>query len=170
MRDIISLDRCKLLHPAIRDEVIAAITEIEKGFPANIKIRIVQGLRTIEYQNELYAQGRTKPGKIVTKARGGKSYHNYGLAIDFAILYDNDGNGSFEELSWDIFRDHDKDGKSDWREVVDYFKTIGYRYGGDWQTIKDFPHLEKSFGYTTAQLHAKYIMKEFIEGTKYVAV
>lgn len=158
------------LHPAIRDEVINAIDEIEKGFPATIKIRIVQGTRTIEYQNELYAQGRTKPGKRVTNARGGKSYHNYGLAIDFAILYDNDGNGTFEQLSWDIFRDHDKDGKRDWIEVVDYFKSLGYRYGGDWKTIKDFPHLEKSFGYTTAQLHAKYIMKEFMAETKYVTL
>ena len=128
----------------------------------------MQGLRTIDYQNELYAQGRTKPGKKVTNARGGKSYHNYGLAFDFAILYDNDGNGTFEELSWDIFADHDKDGKSDWREVVDYFKILGYKYGGDWVSIKDFPHLEKSFGYTTAQLYAKYIMKEFIPGTKYI--
>jgi peptidoglycan L-alanyl-D-glutamate endopeptidase CwlK len=30
----------------------------------------------------LYAIGRTKPGKKVTKAKGGTSYHNYGLAFD----------------------------------------------------------------------------------------
>jgi peptidoglycan L-alanyl-D-glutamate endopeptidase CwlK len=32
--------------------------------------------RSNEEQDELYAQGRTKPGKIVTNARGGQSQHN----------------------------------------------------------------------------------------------
>ena len=78
MRDTpISLHRANLLHPAIRQEVIDTIGKIENNnFPSTIKIRIVQSLRTIEEQNELFAQGRTKPGKIVTNAKGGSSYHN----------------------------------------------------------------------------------------------
>ena len=52
----------------------------------SVYLRITQGLRTIREQDELYAQGRTKPGKIVTKAQGGSSWHNYGLAFDVAII------------------------------------------------------------------------------------
>jgi peptidoglycan L-alanyl-D-glutamate endopeptidase CwlK len=170
MRDAISKQRVSLLHPAIRSEVEALIDKAESGMPATMKVRIVQGLRTIEEQNALYAKGRTAPGPKVTNARGGKSYHNYGLAIDFAILYDKDGNGSFETLSWDIFYDHDKDGKRDWMEVVEVFKAAGYKYGGDWISLKDYPHMEKSFGYTTSQLFAKYKLKEFLPEQKYVIV
>lgn len=47
-----------------------------------IKLRVAQATRTIAQQNALYAQGRTAPGRIVTNAKGGESYHNYGLAID----------------------------------------------------------------------------------------
>lgn len=168
MRDLVSKGRVALLHPAIRDEVAVAINYIESAMPTTMCIRIVQGLRTIEEQNNLYAQGRTAPGKVVTNAKGGKSYHNYGLAIDFAIMYDMDINGSFEKLSWDIFYDHDKNGKRDWLQVVDFFKSIGYKYGGDWKSLKDYPHLEKSFGFTVAQLFEKYNKKDFIPGTRYL--
>jgi len=40
----------------------------------------------MEEQAALYAIGRTAPGKIVTKARPGESYHNHGLAYDWAPL------------------------------------------------------------------------------------
>ena len=91
MRDKISIERVKELHPAVRQEVIDGIDYIEQNlFNKYQAIRLVQTGRSIEYQNELYAQGRTKPGKIVTKAKGGSSFHNYFLAFDFAILYDND--------------------------------------------------------------------------------
>lgn len=168
MRDEISRARVAALHPAIRDEVAMLIDAAEMGMPPTMKIRVVQGLRTIREQDGLYAQGRTKPGKIVTNARGGKSYHNYGLAIDFAIMYDIDGNGTFKKLSWDIFYDHDKDGKRDWMEVVEVFKIAGYKYGGDWKSIKDYPHLEKSFGYTVSDLFSKYKLKDFLPGGEYI--
>lgn len=156
MRDKISEHRAALLHPAIRDEVKTLIEQAEARFPPEFKIRIVQGLRTIEEQDALYAQGRTKPGKKVTNARGGSSFHNYGLAIDFAILYGT-------ELSWDIMADKDKDGVKDWEEVVRVFKEAGYEYGGDWVSIRDYPHLQKSFGYTWQQLKAKYKKGEYVE-------
>lgn len=163
MRDTISIERAANLHPAVRQEVIDTITEIEKtSFPESVKIRIVQGLRTIEYQNELYAQGRTKPGNIVTKAKGGSSFHNYGLAIDFAIMYDD------KNISWDIEADKDHDGVKDWSEIVNAFKAKGWAWGGDWHSLKDYPHLEKSFGNTWRVLLEKYNKKDFIPGTQYI--
>jgi len=170
MRDTpISLNRANLLHPAIRQEVIDTIGNIENNsFPSTIKIRIVQSLRTIEEQNELFAQGRTKPGKIVTNAKGGSSYHNYGLAFDFALMYDKDNNGTYEVLSWEVDFDFDKDGAKDWQEVVKPFKTLGYTWGGDFRSITDNPHIEKAFGFSTKDLLLKHNNKDFIPGTSYV--
>lgn len=170
MRDKVSIERAAQLHPVVRDEVVTLIDEVEKGFPANIAVRIIQGLRTIEEQDALYAQGRTKPGNIVTNARGGSSFHNYGVAIDFAILLDKDGNGTYDELSWDIKKDNDKDGVADWLEVVKVFEAAGWEWGGKWASIKDYPHLQKTFGYTWQLLLTKYSNKEFIEGTEYVKI
>lgn len=168
MRDYISIQRAANLHPRVRAEVVKLIDEVEAGFPITICVRIVQGLRTIEEQDALYAQGRTKPGKIVTNARGGSSYHNYGLAIDFAILYDLDGNGTYETLSWDLLKDYDKDGQADWQEVVKVFKKAGWGWGGDWKSSKDNPHFEKSFGLTWRTLKQMYDAKQRIPGTPYV--
>lgn len=165
MRDAISYPRAMLLHPAVREEVINTITHIETfSFPATIAIRLPQTLRTIDEQNALYAQGRngdTRP--IVTKARGGSSFHNYGLAIDFALLY----NG---KLSWEIKEDFDHDNIKDWDEVVNAFKALGWKFGGDWKTLKDYPHLEKTFGLTWQQCLAKYEKNDFIPGTKYITI
>src|SRR5688572_22238652 len=108
MRDLMSHQRAELLHPKVRQEVVETIIQVETGFPPTMKVRIVQGLRTVKEQDALFAKGRTTPGPIVTKARGGKSYHNYGLAIDFAIMYDANGDGNFEELSWSLVKDGDK--------------------------------------------------------------
>lgn len=170
MRDKVSIARVNLLHPAVRQEVITLIDQIEKDLPCSIAVRIVQGLRTIDEQNALYAQGRTKPGKIVTNAKGGSSYHNYGLAIDFAILVDRDGNGTFDEVSWDIKKDNDKDGTADWLEVVKVFEAAGWEWGGKFSSLKDYPHLQKTFGYKWQALIAKYNKKDFIPGTRYVNI
>lgn len=148
MRDTISIDRVNKLHPKIRKEVAALIDKAEAQLPANVKIRVVQGLRTIEEQNALYAQGRTKPGPVVTNAKGGKSYHNYGLAIDFCLMYGG-------VVSWKV--------NADWMKVVAVFKAAGYTWGGNFRSIKDYPHLEKSFGYSVSQLLAKYNAGTYVE-------
>jgi peptidoglycan LD-endopeptidase CwlK len=165
MRDKVSIERVEKLHPEIRDEVKALIIQAEANFPPNIAIRIVQGLRTFAEQDALYKQ---KPK--VTNAKAGQSYHNYGLAIDFALLIDKDGNGSYETLSWDTLKDFDKDGLPDWKEVVKVFEDAGYFWGGKWAKIVDAPHLQKIFGYTWRQLLAKHEAKDFIAGTDYVNV
>lgn len=170
MKDKVSEIRVALLHPKVRDEVKALIEKVELGFAKNVAVRLVQTLRTIEEQNALYAQGRTKPGPIVTNAKGGSSYHNYGLAFDFAILLDKDGNGTYDELSWDIKKDNDKDGIADWLEVVKVFEAAGWEWGGKWSSIKDYPHLQKTFGYSWKTLFDKYKKKQFIDNLKYVKI
>lgn len=167
MKDLISIPRVELLHPQIRDEVKALIGLAEDKLGQYAAIRIVQGLRTFPEQQALYEQGRTKPGNRVTNSKAGQSYHNYGLAIDFAILYDKDKNGTFESLSWDTLTDMDKDGESDWIEVVDIFEKANFVWGGRFNSIKDNPHLEKTFGKNWRTLLEKYNNKDFIPGTIY---
>jgi hypothetical protein len=72
-----SLDRIKKLHPKLRMEAFQIYRELIKQRTPE---RITDTLRTFQEQEMLYANGRTKPGKIVTKAKPGQSYHNYGLA------------------------------------------------------------------------------------------
>jgi peptidoglycan LD-endopeptidase CwlK len=156
--DQISESRIELLHPAIRQDVKDSIFILAER---NIKIRIVQGLRTFEEQNSLYAQGRTLPGNIVTNAKGGESYHNYGLAIDFCIV---EADGS---ISWDM---NEKDSSGDiipiWKQVTDLFGMKGFNWGGYWK-FKDNPHLEKTFGFSFIQLQQK-ISAGRVDQNKYV--
>ncbi|WP_127506612.1 M15 family metallopeptidase [Paenibacillus humicus] len=123
----------------------AASALIERCYNRGVPIVITQGLRTYAEQDALYAQGRTKPGAIVTNARGGYSNHNFGVAIDFALLLP-DGN----KCSWDTKRDDDRDGVADWNEVVTEAKRLGFTWGGDWRTFTDLPHFEMTFGISTA--------------------
>lgn len=170
MRDKVSIERANLLHPRIRDEVKLLIENVEFGLPPNRAIRIVQGLRTFEEQQALYNQGRSKPGPIVTNARPGSSFHQYGLAIDFAVVVDKNGDGLWDVLSWDINLDADRDGVPEWREMERVFSAAGYEWGGYWRTFKDYPHLQRSFGYTWRQLLDKYNKKDFLPGTRYVRI
>lgn len=159
--DEISLKRIELLHPAIREEVKNALLHINKKLlGVGVRMRITQGLRTIAEQNELYSQGRTKAGKNVTNAKGGQSFHNFGLAFDFVILLDKKGDGSFKDTSWVV----DKN----WMVVVNYLKSLGFVWGGDFKTFKDTPHFEKVFGNTWQKLLEKHNKKDFIKGTDYV--
>ena len=160
--DKITEQRIALLHPHIKDEVTQLITKANQALTTHSQVRIVQGLRTIEEQDGLYALGRTKPGKIVTNAKGGSSYHNYGLGIDFCLMIDD------TQVSWDTKKDFDGDGQSDWLEVVKIFKASKYEWGGDFKKIVDYPHFQKTFGYSVKELRAKYQAKDFIPDTQYV--
>lgn len=126
------------LHPIVKQ---AAVRLIERTFDRGVPILITQGLRTIAEQDALYAQGRTQPGKIVTNARGGYSFHNFGVAIDFCLLLP-DG----KSVSWEVGRD--------WMIVVEIAKSLGFEWGGDWTIFKDYPHFEMTFGLTCAQYRA----------------
>ncbi|MGP4067189.1 M15 family metallopeptidase [Halobacillus sp. B29] len=130
------------LHPRVeeyKEELVALAAE------QGIEIVITDGHRSVKSQNELYARGRSEEGQVVTHAKGGESYHNYGLAIDFALKTDNG-------VVWDMERDGNGNGKSDWMEVVAIAKDLGFEWGGDWSNFKDYPHLQMDFGLTIRDL------------------
>jgi peptidoglycan LD-endopeptidase CwlK len=124
------------VHPYVKNK---AIELIKKAYTKGIYVQVTQGFRSIEEQNELYAIGRTKPGKIVTNAKGGQSIHNYGLAFDIVIL-NNDGS-----LNWNT-------NDNRWKRVGQIGESIGLEWGGSWKTFKDMPHFEYTFGLTLKDL------------------
>ena len=174
--DKITLERIQLLHPHVRDEVLRGYIYVNnKLLGRGVRLRFAYTVRTFKEQDELYAIGRTKLydskgnrlGKV-TNAKGGQSIHNYGLAFDIVLLYDKNNDGIFESASWDTVLDFDKDGEADWMEVINHFKSIGWKWGGDWKNFSDRPHMEKTFGHSWKSLLLKYEKKEFIPGTNFV--
>ena len=153
MTDKKTVERIQLIHPKLRDEVSSIYAEICEALTGSAMCRFAYTLRTFAEQNALFAQGRTKPGKVVTNARGGQSYHNYGLAVDIVLLVDKNGDGLFETAAWDTRTDFDKDRKSDWMECVNIFKQYGWEWGGDWR-FSDPPHFQKTLGKSVRELLA----------------
>ena len=176
--DKITLQRIELLHPEVKQEVKEIYNKI---LDRELNIRFTSTLRTFKEQDVLYMQGRKslsevnkarkeiglyeiseKDNIIVTKAKGGESIHNYGLAIDFCILDTNN--------TYNMSYDFNKNNEHDWDEVVFLFKSYGWFWGGDWTSFKDYPHFEKTFKYTVNQMYNKYIQNDFIKDTKYINI
>ena len=155
MKDKITLQRIELLAPVVRDEARLIYDEISEALKGRAICRFSHTLRTNAEQEALYAIGRTKPGKKVTNARAGQSFHNYGRAIDIVLLVDRDKNGTFESASWETNVDFDGDGRADWMEVVAIFKRYGWEWGGDWK-FTDMPHFQRTNGATIAQMQKLY--------------
>jgi hypothetical protein len=91
-----------------------------------ITVGITSGHRTREQQAQLYAEGRTAPGNIITYARPGTSRHETGRAVDIFAL---------------------KDGKPDytspaWKRLGALGKSLGLEWGWEWKQFKDRPHFQ----------------------------
>lgn len=155
--DNITLDRINKMHPKVRDEVREQYLTINTALPHGVRLRFSATHRTNSEQDALYRQ-RPK----VTNAKGGQSIHNYGLAFDIVILYDRDGNGTFETASWAL--------DSNWMRVVNFFKSRGWTWGGDWTSFKDYPHFEKTFGETWRTLQRKKKFRDPDTGVEYPVI
>lgn len=111
-------------------------------------IGIGECYRTTKEQDTLYAQGRTKAGKIVTNAKGSSysSHHQWGTAFD---VYRNDGKGAYND--YDGF----------FAKVGKIGKSIGLEWGGDWKNPVDKPHFQlPDWGSTTTKLKKMYVTPE----------
>lgn len=150
-----SIDNLHTLHPKFRTIAFSAWGEAQDAMPNNVKIIVIQGLRSFAESDALYAQGRTTPGPIVTKAAAGQSYHNYGLAFDFEMLT----NGKEDSVVG-----------PNWMKVVSIMKNHGMAWGGDFKSIIDNPHFENRYGYNWKDLLALHNEGKFISGTQYVNI
>jgi peptidoglycan L-alanyl-D-glutamate endopeptidase CwlK len=112
------------LHPLFQpkaSEFLAATTK------AGLDVLIYCTTRSMEEQAALYASGRTKPGKVVTRAQPGQSAHNYGLAFDGAPLIHG-------RIAWD---DHEH-----WQIYGRIAADVGLEWAGTWPSFREFPHVQ----------------------------
>lgn len=138
----------KQLHPRLQAKIIE-LKEICKK--AGIKIDTRECYRTMAEQDALYAQGRTKPGPIVTKARGCNyaSMHQWGVAFDFVVEMDCDKDGDIDIK--DLYNNKLM------CKVGRLGKTIKLEWGGTWKGFPDRPHFQlKDWGSTPVKLKLRY--------------
>ena len=143
MRDV------KQLHPDLQKKADRLVNLCAKN---GIKICIGECLRTVAEQDALYAKGRTAGGSIVTNCKGStySSMHQWGVAFDFYLIMDVDGDGKTSDDSFNnSTKLFDKVGKLG--------KSIGLEWGGSWKSIVDKPHFQlPDWGSTAKKLKEKY--------------
>lgn len=126
------------LHPDARAVASQFVARVEQEL--GIQLRVADGYRSFAEQDALYAQGRNgNPGGVVTNARAGQSYHNYGVAFDVVELRPD---GS---VSWD----------TDWEAIGRIGESMGLEWGGRWTGLVDRPHFQLDTGLGTAQLRER---------------
>lgn len=126
------------------DDLHPKVKELAEKFVAGCKgqgwdILIYSTYRDAEAQNKIYAQGRTSPGKIVTNAKGGQSFHNYRVAFDWVPMLG---------------------GKPLWSDEAAYLKcaeigeALGLEWAGRWKSFKETAHLQYTNGLRLADFQA----------------
>jgi hypothetical protein len=132
--DIPMIADLSALHPYFRDKVIQLIANCKaKG----IELAVVETYRTVAKQNE-YRQF----GKIYTRSSGGRSRHQYGLAVDVVPVIDCIPSWHNEQV---------------WRKVGAIGEKLGLRWGGRWRHPYDPGHFEWSGGVTSASMEAGHL-------------
>ena len=111
---------------------------IELCNKSGIDLLVTSTFRDNESQNQLYAQGRTLPGKKVTNAKAGESWHNYRCAVDVVPL-------RYGKPVWD-------GNDPVWQTVGELGKQAGLDWAGDWKKFKELAHFQYTGGKTMAQL------------------
>lgn len=118
-----SIDRLEGVHPDLIRVVRGAALHYKPG----AQFIVVEGLRAIERQRELWRAGRSQTMK---------SRHLTGHAVDLAPMVDVDGDGDLD-LTWQ--REH-------FFPIVDAMRAsaaaagILIEWGGDWKSFHDLPH------------------------------
>lgn len=115
---------------------------IRKSEESGIPIIITSTFRDWDTQDRLFSKGRTTPGRKVTNARGGYSWHNFRRAFDFVPL---DAHGGAD---WNDLDKFDKVGAIG--------KSLGLEWGGDFKTFPDRPHFQFTHGMSLAQARDLY--------------
>lgn len=106
-----------------------------------IKLLVTSTYRNYAEQERLYAQGRTTPGKVVTKARPGYSAHNFRRAFDVVPLKDG-------KAWWDA-------PFATWAKIGVIGESLGLEWGGRWKGFVDLPHFQDLDGQTLADYRRK---------------
>lgn len=128
----------KTLNPKV--EAVAR-EWLGKCLDEGINVKIICGTRTMREQEALYELGRTKPGRKVTNARPGHSWHNFGLAWDF-VVYDSSGQPLWRS--------------PEMTRCGEIAESLGMEWGGRWTKFVDIPHIQYPAGITMAEARSRW--------------
>ena len=130
------------LHPDLQPLARAFLTRCAER---QVDVLIVCTYRSDAEQNALYAQGRVKPGPVVTRAKAGQSAHN-------ATLDGKPAARAFDAVPllhgkpvWEDPRDADGDWTNDfgWRVMGEVAAEVGLEwYGRPSSSFREAPHFE----------------------------
>ncbi|HKV93066.1 MAG TPA: M15 family metallopeptidase [Candidatus Angelobacter sp.] len=134
--DALCEERLSQVFPQLAERIrrMAIVLEAE-----GVLIRVVQSLRTWAEQDALYLKGRDAQGKIVdlaavvTNCPGGRSYHNFGLAVD--CVPSTHGAGCPFDPDWNSKHEV-------WQKMISAGIRVGLSSGATWRTFHDFPHFQ----------------------------
>lgn len=120
------------LHPQMQPMVTRFLANART---AGIDLLVTCTYRSNEEQAALYAIGRTKPGRIVTNAKPGRSTHNNtldgkpaALAVDVVPLRDGKPVWSASDPVW--------------KRVGEIGEKVGLEWAGRWTTFREYPHFQ----------------------------
>ena len=137
------------LHPRLQAIIPKLKEECKK---AGIIISIGECVRTVAEQDALYAKGRTAPGSVVTNCKGTtySSMHQWGVAFDFYLSMDVDGDGQTNDDAFNNAKKH-------FQKVGAIGKSLGLEWGGEWTSIVDMPHFQlPDWGSTALKLKEQF--------------
>lgn len=126
----------KDLHPRVS---VLCQRFIDACKAQGIDVLITSTYRDAESQDALYAQGRTAPGKIVTNAKAGQSWHNWRCAFDFVPIVN---------------------GKAQWNDTATFERcgqiaeSLGLEWAGRWARFRELAHCQFTGGLTLADFQA----------------
>ena len=124
------------LHPLVKAKAEAFVAACAD---AGIDVLITSTYRDAESQNALYAQGRTLPGKRVTNAKAGQSWHNWRCAFDFVPIVTG-------KAQWNDTNTFERCG-----EIAE---SVGLEWAGRWTRFKELAHCQYTGGLTLADFQA----------------
>lgn len=117
------------LDPQFETQINEILTSLQKR---GLRARLAEGYRSPEKQEEYYAQGRTRPGPIITYARGTTGKHPRGVAADIDLI-DESGRPL-------------PSNRPEWKVLGEEAGRRGLTWGGSWRKLKDLRHIESTRG------------------------
>lgn len=128
------------LVPSVREKVERFV---QSCAAAGVSVLVYCTYRSAEEQEMLYRQGRLDPGKIVTNARAGESWHQYRRAVDAVPLRSGKPLWKYDASA------------PEWQVFADQADAVGLEWAGDWKRFREYVHLQDTGGKTIEEARAE---------------
>jgi len=169
--DPATINRIRGLHPEIQDSATWFILDAQNQ---GINLRITSGYRSFAEQDAIWQQGRDAHGNripgqsVYTNARGGQSWHNFGLAFDVVEIRPHAVTG-LPTAIWNGYEAADGLGEN-WSRIGAIGESHGFEWGGRWTSFPDRPHFQMTFGLTLAELRQRRTQEDMMREDGFVKV